>query len=75
MLFKVAVLESDPIDFSIDFDFPIGTSQHQISHAVLLVPKLQLGNQKSKLQLRETGSWSFQVCIPKLELGNEYKEI
>jgi hypothetical protein len=23
--------------------------------------------------LRETGSWSFQICIPKLELGNEYK--
>jgi hypothetical protein len=24
-----------------------------------------------KLQLRESGSWSFQDCIPKLELGNE----
>jgi hypothetical protein len=32
-----------------------------------------LGTAKPKLQLRDTGSWSFQVCIPKLELGNEYK--
>ena len=32
-----------------------------------------LGTAKSKLQLRDTGSWSFHVCIPKLELGNEYK--
>jgi hypothetical protein len=24
-----------------------------------------------KLQLRESGSWSFQDCVPKLELGNE----
>jgi len=31
-----------------------------------------LGTDKPKLQLRDTGSWSFQVCIPKLELGNEY---
>jgi hypothetical protein len=31
-----------------------------------------LGTEKPKLQLRDTGSWSFQVCIPKLELGNEY---
>ncbi|MDP2902125.1 MAG: hypothetical protein Q8N96_03330 [Methylovulum sp.] len=39
-----------------------------------LVPKLSsLGTQLAKLQLRESGSWSFQDCIPKLELGNEAK--
>jgi len=36
-------------------------------------PSSSLGTVKPKLQLRETGSWSFQVYIPKLELGNEYK--
>ena len=36
-------------------------------------PSSSLGTAKPKLQLRKTGSWSFQVCIPKLELGNEYK--
>jgi len=30
-----------------------------------------LGTQLAKLQLREPGSWSFQDCIPKPELGNE----
>jgi len=30
-----------------------------------------LGTQKAKLQLRETGSWSFQDCVPNLEIGNE----
>ncbi|MEI6336663.1 MAG: hypothetical protein WCS87_19070 [Methylococcaceae bacterium] len=34
-------------------------------------PSSSLGTAKPKLQLRETGSWSFQACIPKLELGNE----
>jgi len=29
-----------------------------------------LGTQTTKLQLRETGSWSFPHRIPKLELGN-----
>jgi len=28
-----------------------------------------LGTQLAKLQLRESGSWSFQDCIPKLSLG------
>jgi len=50
--------------FSVHAPIAISTGQHQISHAVLLV---------LKLQLRDTGSWSFHVCIPKLELGNEYK--
>jgi len=27
---------------------------------VVLVPNLQIGNQDAKLQLRETGSWSFR---------------
>jgi hypothetical protein len=33
-----------------------------------------LRTQLAKLQLRESGSWSFQDCIPKLELGNESNE-
>ncbi|MFI3199164.1 MAG: hypothetical protein QX196_12685, partial [Methylococcaceae bacterium] len=36
-------------------------------------PSSSLGTVKSKLQLREIGSWSFHICIPKLELGNEYR--
>jgi len=34
-------------------------------------PSSGLGTQLAKLQLRESGSWSFQDCVPKLELGNE----
>ncbi|MDO9269702.1 MAG: hypothetical protein Q7T96_11415 [Methylobacter sp.] len=34
-------------------------------------PNSGLGTQLAKLQLRESGSWSFQDCIPKPELGNE----
>ncbi len=39
----------------------------------MLVPKLQLGNPvRETLASRDrTGSWTFQDCIPKLELGNE----
>jgi len=39
----------------------------------MLVPKLWLGNPvREALASRDrTGSWSFQDCIPKLELGNE----
>gem|GEM_PF-5823157 len=33
-------------------------------------PSSSLGTQTTKLQLRETGSWSFPHRIPKLELGN-----
>jgi hypothetical protein len=38
-------------------------------------PSSSLGTAKPKLQLRKTGSWSFQICIPKLELGNEYNNV
>ena len=38
---------------------------------VLWFPSSGLGTQLAKLQLRESGSWSFQDCIPKPELGNE----
>jgi hypothetical protein len=38
-------------------------------------PNSSLGIPKPKLRLRETGSWGFQICIPKLELGNEYKKV
>ena len=42
----------------------------QSNSLVLLVPNLQIGNREAKLQLRETGSWCFQIRITKLELGN-----
>jgi len=31
-----------------------------------------LGIRETKLQLRGTGSWSFQDWVPKLELGNQH---
>ena len=42
---------------------------------IVLVPKLQLGNpeREAPASRDRTGSWSFQDCVPKLELGNERK--
>jgi len=46
--------------------------QSLTSTSLFWFPSSGLGTEKPKLQLRETGSWSFQICIPKPELGNEY---
>ena len=47
--------------------------QRPDTEADLLVPKLQLGNpvHETLASRNQTGSWSFQDCIPKLELRNE----
>jgi len=47
------------------------TKEKQKQLTFFWFPSSSLGIAKPKLLHRKTGSWSFQICIFKLELGNE----